>query len=220
MVGARRSPFSPQLISEVYWLEQVDPKEAGFAKKAAKIFLRDGFVAVLNVLDPERLEVCRAGCIKVVRRILATDPTAGGNGHPSYVHSSHRYSITGEGAVIGHMGATPEFAYFCDPPVLSEVLTEIYGSKDYICNGFGGDFCLPGCVAFQPLHSDSKCLLLLQSRRFCSCVVITCSCRRTMCVPVCTVAGAFKVKKQERCVDDCVSPLVDCSHLSVRAGAC
>ena len=157
-LGMHRSFFTLQLISDAYCLEQVDPKEAGFAKKAAKIFLRDGFVAVLSVLDPERLEVCRAGCIKVVRRILATDPTAGGNGHPSYVHSSHRYSITGEGAVIGHMGATPEFAYFCDPPVLSEVLTEIYGSKDYICNGFGGDFCLPGCVAFQPLHSDSKCL--------------------------------------------------------------
>jgi hypothetical protein len=161
-------------------LELVDPKEEGFAKKAAKLFLRVGFVAVLDVLDPARLEVCRSGCMKVVRRILATDPTGmrmrqshqqraagipaadtlaitsgGGNGHPSYVHSSHRYSITGEGAVIGNMAATPEFAYFCDPPVLSEVLTEIYGSSDYICNGFGGDFCLPGCVAYQPLHSDS-----------------------------------------------------------------
>jgi hypothetical protein len=138
-------------------LELVDPKQPGFAKRAAKLFLRDGYVCVLDVLDPERLEVCRAGCIKVVRRILATDPTAGGNGHPSYVHSSHRYSITGEGAVIANMGAMPEFAYFCDPPVLTEVLTEIYGSGDYICNGFGGDFCLPGCVAYQPLHSDSKC---------------------------------------------------------------
>ena len=147
-------------------LEIVDPAEPGYAKRAARLFLRDGFVAVLNVLEPARLEVCRSGCIKVVRRILATDPTGGGNGHPSYVHSSHRYSITGEGAVIGNMGATPEFAYFVDPPVLTEVLTEIYGSADYICNGFGGDFCLPGCVAYQPLHSD--------------------------------MAGAFKVKKQER----------------------
>ena len=136
-------------------LELVDPSEEGFAKRAARLFLRDGYVAVRDVLEPERLEVCRSGCIKVVRRILATDPTGGGNGHPSYVHSSHRYSITGEGAVLSKMGATPEFAYFCDPPVLREVLTEIYGSDDYICNGFGGDFCLPGCVAYQPLHSGT-----------------------------------------------------------------
>ena len=142
-------------LTSMKGLELVDPREKGFAKRAARLFLRDGYVAVRDVLEPERLEVCRSGCIKVVRRILATDPTGGGNGHPSYVHSSHRYSITGEGAVLSKMGATPEFAYFCDPPVLREVLTEIYGSDDYICNGFGGDFCLPGCVAYQPLHSGT-----------------------------------------------------------------
>lgn len=135
-------------------LELVAPEEAGFAERAARLFLRDGFVCVLRVLGSERLEVCRSGCIKAVRRIMAVDPQAGGNGHPSYFHGTHRYSITGEGAVVANMGATPEFVQLAEPPVLHAVLAAIYGSSDYRCNGFGGDFCLPGAVAFQPLHSD------------------------------------------------------------------
>ena len=101
-----------------------------------------------------QLEECRAGCIRVVRRILAVDPIGGGNGHPSYFHGTHRYSITGEGAVTAHMGATREFVQLADSPVLHAVLREVYGSDDWFVNGFGGDFCLPGAIAFQPLHSD------------------------------------------------------------------
>eukprot|EP01048_Picozoa_sp_COSAG05_P010651 COSAG05_NODE_952_length_6466_cov_3.122350_9_plen_242_part_00 len=135
-------------------LELVDPDDPGFAERAARLFVRDGFVCVLKVLEPERLEIARAGCIKAVRRILAVDPDAGGNGHPSYFHGTHRYSITGEGAVLKNMGATAEFVQLAAAPVMHEVLRAIYGSGEYFCNGFGGDFCLPGAVAFQPLHSD------------------------------------------------------------------
>eukprot|EP01047_Picozoa_sp_COSAG01_P083499 COSAG01_NODE_17495_length_1146_cov_2.020057_2_plen_241_part_00 len=132
----------------------VDPSEQGYAERAARLFRRDGYVCVLRVLSAAQLEECRAGCIRVVRRILAVDPIGGGNGHPSYFHGTHRYSITGEGAVTAHMGATREFVQLADSPVLHAVLREVYGSDDWFVNGFGGDFCLPGAIAFQPLHSD------------------------------------------------------------------
>eukprot|EP01052_Picozoa_sp_SAG31_P062355 SAG31_NODE_21340_length_552_cov_0.757174_1_plen_34_part_10 len=34
------------------------------------------------------------------------------------------------------MAATPEFAVLADPPALTSVLAEIYGSPNYVCNGF------------------------------------------------------------------------------------
>lgn len=45
-------------------------------------------------------------------------------------------------------------AVLIDPPALTAVLTAIYGSDDYLCAGCGGDFCLPGAVEYQNLHTD------------------------------------------------------------------
>ena len=47
-----------------------------------------------------------------------------------------------------------EWGVLLDPPVLLDVLTEIYGGGEFLCCGAGGDFCLPGAVEYQPLHSD------------------------------------------------------------------
>ena len=35
------------------------------------------------------------------------------------------------------------------------ILTEIFGSKDYVVGGCGGDCALPGSVEYQSLHSDN-----------------------------------------------------------------
>ena len=41
-----------------------------------------------------------------------------------------------------------------DNAACHKVMTEIWGSKDYVCKGGGGDFVLPGCPNIQPLHED------------------------------------------------------------------
>ena len=41
-----------------------------------------------------------------------------------------------------------------DNAACHKVMTEIWGSKDYLCKGGGGDFVLPGCPNIQPLHED------------------------------------------------------------------
>lgn len=48
----------------------------------------------------------------------------------------------------------PEWAMLIDLPTVTPILTSIFDSKDYITRGGGGDFCLPGAVDYQPLHSD------------------------------------------------------------------
>ena len=41
-----------------------------------------------------------------------------------------------------------------DNAACHKVMAEIWGSKDYVCKGGGGDFVLPGCPNIQPLHED------------------------------------------------------------------
>ena len=39
---------------------------------------------------------------------------------------------------------------------LTPILMAIFGSDDYIVRAASGDFCLPGAVEYQPLHSDMR----------------------------------------------------------------
>ena len=41
-----------------------------------------------------------------------------------------------------------------DIPIVNETVTAIFGSPDYVLRAASGDFCLPGAVEYQPLHSD------------------------------------------------------------------
>ena len=57
-------------------LEICDPSEV---KRAARIFRRDGFVVVRDLLNPEQLESWRAGCAEALRQILETPVRERGN---------------------------------------------------------------------------------------------------------------------------------------------
>ena len=50
-------------------LEICDPTEV---KRAARIFRRDGFVVVRDLLNAEQLDRWRAGCAEALRQILET----------------------------------------------------------------------------------------------------------------------------------------------------
>lgn len=125
-------------------LDVVDPEDVD---RAVSIFYRDGFVVIGNVLDSEQLALIRRGCDRVIHEIMALDGERVGN------RGSHRYSFGGA-SLTGHQVHHPEWAMLIDLPTVTPILTAIFGSADYICRGGGGDFCLPGAVDYQALHSD------------------------------------------------------------------
>ncbi len=125
-------------------LEVVD---AGDVERARDTFYRDGFVAVRNLLTQQQLSFIRQGCDRVISEIMQLDKRGLGN------RGSHRYSF-GSTSLTGQMSHHPEWAMLLDLPDLDAILTAIFNSEDYVSRGAGGDFCLPGAVNYQPLHSD------------------------------------------------------------------
>lgn len=115
--------------------------------RARELFLRDGFVVVRDVLTSEQLTMLRQGVERVVGEMLAIDQNRDGN------RGSHRYSFGGASRT-GNMLHHPEWTQLIDLPTVTPILAAIFGSKDFILRGGGGDFCLPGAVDYQPLHSD------------------------------------------------------------------
>ncbi len=127
-------------------LEIVEPSEV---ERAVRIFDRDGFVVVRDVLDPEQLAFLRRGVDEVVDDIIALDPDRRGN------RGSHRYSFGGSSSTRS-MLHRPEWQMLVDLPTVTPILAAIFGSRDYMVRAASGDFCLPGAVSYQPLHADMR----------------------------------------------------------------
>ncbi|MEZ5557084.1 MAG: phytanoyl-CoA dioxygenase family protein [Pseudomonadales bacterium] len=127
-------------------LEVVAPEDV---ERAARLFHRDGFVAVADVLDAGQLSALRTGCDEAIHEMLSLDRTRQGN------RGSHRYSF-GSASLTGSLLHRPEWAMLVDLPRLTPIITAIFGAPTYACSGGGGDFCLPGAVEYQRLHSDMR----------------------------------------------------------------
>lgn len=125
-------------------LETVRPEQID---DAVRLFRRDGFVVVTDVLTAKQLETLRSGCDREIRNILARDKARIGN------RGSHRYSF-GSSSLTGNLVHLPEWAMLIDLPTITPLMTEIFGGDDYHLRGGGGDFCLPGAIEYQRLHSD------------------------------------------------------------------
>lgn len=132
--------------SGIAGLEVVDP---GDVERAVRLFMRDGFVVVHSVLTDDQTEFLRAGCDEVARDIVALDVEHGGN------RGSHRYSFGGS-SVTRSMLHRPEWQMLIDIPAVTEVVTAIFGSDDYVLRAASGDFCLPGATEYQRLHPDMR----------------------------------------------------------------
>ena len=122
-------------------------------ERAARIFHRDGFVVVRDLLDAEHLARFREGSARALRDILQVP----GTGARKYMTESgrlpHRYSY-GTSSASRQMLHETEWASMIDLPTTTPILTEIFGSEDYLVLGAGGDLCLPGAVEYQHLHAD------------------------------------------------------------------
>ena len=125
-------------------LQIVSPAEV---KLATEIFHRDGFVVVKDALTPDQLEFMQAGCERIVRDIMTMDRHRRGN------RGSHRYSF-GSASRTGQLLHHPEWAMLVDLPTITPIVTSIFGASTYMCRGAAGDFCLPGAIEYQRLHSD------------------------------------------------------------------
>lgn len=119
------------------------------ARHAVEIFNRDGFVVIADALDPGQVEILANGCAAVAAEILALDEGRRGN------RGSHRYSFGGSSLTRSQLHR-PEWQMLLDIPVVDEVVSGIFGSPNYVLRAASGDFCLPGAVEYQPLHSDVR----------------------------------------------------------------
>ena len=127
-------------------LDILDP---GDTAHAVELFRRDGFVVMANVLNSEQTEILAQGCASVISEILALDPQSAGN------RGSHRYSFGGSSLTRSQLHR-PEWRMLLDIPAVTDLVTAIFGSADYSLRAASGDFCLPGAVQYQPLHSDVR----------------------------------------------------------------
>lgn len=145
----------PQLIEARAYLEAnngirgLEILKPGETRHAVELFRRDGFVVISDVLDREQTEILARGCAEVVADILALDEGRRGN------RGSHRYSFGGSSLTRSQLHR-PEWQMLLDNPVVTDVVTAIFESPDYVLRAASGDFCLPGATEYQPLHSDVR----------------------------------------------------------------
>ena len=152
---AERSASDPQVATLKAHLQAhngikgLEVLEPGDTERALRLFRRDGFVVIANVLNPEQTDRLAKGCNEVVSEILALDETRTGN------RGSHRYSFGGCSLTRSQLHR-PAWQMLLDIPVVTDLVSAIFGSPDYVLRAASGDFCLPGAVEYQPLHSDVR----------------------------------------------------------------
>jgi len=125
-------------------LEIYDPKAVVSIVEA---FDRDGFVLVGNILNDEQIEILANGCNQVINEILALDDDGKGN------RGSHRYSFGGSSKTRSQLHQ-PAWQMLLNLQTVTDLVSALFRSEDYILRAASGDFCLPGAVKYQPLHSD------------------------------------------------------------------
>jgi Phytanoyl-CoA dioxygenase (PhyH) len=134
----------------IHGLEMVQPHEI---ERAARIFFRDGFVVVSDVLNAHELERWRAASAKVLKQILQIPGVGGRKYLTESYRLPHRYSL-GTSSASRHMLHDAVWASMIDLPTTTPILIRIFGGSDYRVLGAGGDLCLPGAIEYQALHSD------------------------------------------------------------------
>ncbi|HEY5107688.1 MAG TPA: phytanoyl-CoA dioxygenase family protein [Caulobacteraceae bacterium] len=133
-------------------LEILSPDET---ERAARVFLRDGFVVVRDVLINEQLERFRDASARALAAILAFPGVDGRKYVTETARLPHRYSF-GTSSVSRQLLHDPVWASMVELPTTRPLLAAIFGGEDYCVNGAGGDLCLPGAIEYQALHADVR----------------------------------------------------------------
>ncbi len=128
-------------------LKGLEILEANNIERAVALFRRDGFVVVGGILTDEQIAMLATGCKEVGDEIVALDDNLKGN------RGSHRYSFGGSSLTRSQLHH-PAWQMLLDIPEVTRLVTAMFGSPEYSLRAASGDFCLPGAVDYQPLHSD------------------------------------------------------------------
>jgi len=133
-------------------LDILEPHEVD---RAARIFFRDGFVVVRDLLDQDALQRWREASARVLKELLEV-PGVGGRKYMAETHRlPHRYSY-GTSSASRHLLHDPVWASMIDLPTTTPILSRIFGTDKYWALGAGGDLCLPGAIEYQALHADLR----------------------------------------------------------------
>jgi len=132
-------------------LEILAPHEI---ERARRIFFRDGFVVVRDLLDPDALAAFREASARALSQILAI-PGFGGRKYVTETNRlPHRYSY-GTSSASRHLLHDPVWASMIDRPTTTPLVESLFGGEYWVV-GAGGDLCLPGAIEYQTLHSDAR----------------------------------------------------------------
>jgi ectoine hydroxylase-related dioxygenase (phytanoyl-CoA dioxygenase family) len=123
--------------------------KVGDVDKIVRRFRRDGFVVVGDVLNREQISTLASGCHAVIDEVLALDPQQQGN------RGSQRYSFGGSSLTRSQLHR-PEWQMLLELSDVTSLVSALFGSDDYILRAASGDFCLPGTIDYQRLHSDVR----------------------------------------------------------------
>ena len=122
-------------------------------ERATRIFRRDGFVVVRDLLDQVQLDSFREGSARILKEILSIPGFEGRKYITETGRLPHRYSY-GTASSSRQMMHDPVWASMIDLPTTTPILKSMFGTDDYHVWGGGGDLCLPGAVEYQHLHAD------------------------------------------------------------------
>lgn len=125
-------------------LQVLKPDEV---EAAVRLFHRDGFVAVADILAEDQIKMLKTACEQLVPQIVAADENRIGN------RGAQRYSFGGSSETLSLLHH-PAWQMLLQVPAVDELVTAIFGDPNFILRAASGDFCLPGTVDYQMLHSD------------------------------------------------------------------
>lgn len=128
-------------------IQPLEIQKASDVEKIVRRFRRDGFVVVGDVLSSEQISTLASGCNAVIDEVLALDPQQQGN------RGSQRYSFGGSSLTRSQLHR-PEWQMLLELESVTSLVSALFGSDDYILRAASGDFCLPGTIDYQRLHSD------------------------------------------------------------------
>ena len=114
-----------------------------------RLFQRDGFVLVENILNSEQISRLAEGCAEVIEEIVALDGEHHGN------RGAKRYSFGGCSLTRSQLHR-PAWQMLLELPMLSTIVSALFGSANYSLRAASGDFCLAGATEYQRLHSDVR----------------------------------------------------------------
>ncbi len=122
-------------------------------ERAVRIYRRDGFVVVRDLLDAEQLARIREGCVRVLKGMLSPPGFDGRKYIAESGRLPHRYCY-GTSSASRQMLHDPAWTQMIDLPTATPILSAIFGTDDYLVWGAGGDLSLPGAIEYQHLHTD------------------------------------------------------------------